>query len=77
MITSSEPGYVAQKRDVKASEQLAIELVYLKARAGKLGLFRTMHALDKATQEIGWEIAVQLDPKQAAHRDRYLASRQS
>lgn len=41
----------------KEQSEFATELVRIKHRAGQLGLFRTMHALDKATQAVGWELA--------------------
>jgi hypothetical protein len=37
--------------------EIATELVRIKARLGNLGLFRTMHKLDLATKEIGYELA--------------------
>lgn len=33
------------------------EVVELKAKAGRLGLWKTLHALDKAQTEVSWEIA--------------------
>lgn len=36
---------------------LCLELVVIKNRAGQLGMFKTMHALDHATQAVGWERA--------------------
>jgi hypothetical protein len=41
----------------KQQRDFAVELVQIKAKAGSLGLFRTMHALDKATNAVGWELA--------------------
>lgn len=37
--------------------QFTLDLVNLKVRAGQLGLYRTMHAIDSALQVVGWEIA--------------------
>lgn len=37
--------------------EIATQLVQIKARLGNLGLFRTMHKLDEATREIGYELA--------------------
>jgi len=37
----------------------------------RLKLYRTGQALQKAVQEIGWELAGQHDPTQRASRDRY------
>lgn len=56
-------------------QKFAVELTAMKVRAGELGLFRTMHGLDHATQAVGWEIAAKLDPKADAQRERYLRSR--
>lgn len=36
--------------------ELANQLVTIKAALGRLGLFKTMHALDEATKAIGFEI---------------------
>ena len=41
----------------------AAKVTALKAEAGKLNLFKTMHALEGATQTVGWEIAEHLDKK--------------
>lgn len=48
----------------------------LKTEAGKLGFYRTMHALDEATQQIGWEVASHRDPSQRKLGDRYMKERQ-
>ena len=32
-------------------------LVRMKDRSGRLGLWKTMHAIDEATKVAGWEIA--------------------
>lgn len=34
----------------------ASRLAGMKAEAGALGLYRTLHALDNATSTVGWEI---------------------
>jgi len=43
---------------------VTLALVNLKHRCGQAGLFRTMHKMDLATQEVGWEIADILKGKQ-------------
>lgn len=43
------------------------ELAEVKARAGELGLFRTMHKLDLATVEVGYEVAGEDTPKERHH----------
>ena len=47
----------------KGSHELARDITLVKARAGQLGLFKTMHALEPATQAIGWEMAEILEGK--------------
>ena len=70
----SESGADAR---MKEWSQFANELVAMKARAGQIGLLVTMHAMDKATQAVGWEIATKLDRKQGALANRYIDSRES
>lgn len=50
----------------RASREFASRLVLVKVEAGRLGLWRTMHALDKGTQAVGWEIARIEDGRQVA-----------
>ncbi len=38
-----------------------LEVVKLKSKAGKLGLYKTMHSLEAATQEVGYEIAEKIE----------------
>lgn len=42
---------------IKEGRDIAVQLVQIKNRLGQLGLFRTMHKLDLATTEIGYELA--------------------
>jgi hypothetical protein len=51
------------------AKQLTEELVQLKNRMGAARLYRTMHKLDAACQEIGWEIADILTGKQAGGKE--------
>ena len=44
-------------RQEAQARELAITLVKLKDKAGRMGMYKTMHALDEATRAIGWEIA--------------------
>lgn len=59
--------------------EIASALMLLKHRAGQLGLFKTMHALEPATQAVGYEIAEcieateHLAEKDAQHRKRWHA----
>lgn len=41
--------------------EFASALMLVKARAGQLGFFKTMHALEPATQAIGWEMAEKIE----------------
>lgn len=56
------------------AHEFASALMLMKLRAGQLGLFKTMHALEPATQAIGWEMAEQIEAaskvgaKEAAER---------
>lgn len=56
-------------------EAFAETLVRAKAEAGELGLYRTMRALDGATQEVGWELASLRDPEQRRLADKYMRMR--
>lgn len=44
--------------DEQAVLDLAVALSRLKEQAFRLGLYRTAHAIDDATNMIGWEIAI-------------------
>lgn len=41
--------------------ELASAIMLIKHRAGQLGFFKTMHALESATQAVGWEMAEQIE----------------
>lgn len=41
--------------------EFASALMLMKHRAGQLGFFKTMHALEPATQAIGWEMAEKIE----------------
>lgn len=61
--------------DLPEARELATQLTTIKAALGQLGLFKTMHALDTAVQEIGYEIEEHLlhhasaDKRQAALKE--------
>ena len=40
----------------KSMGAFIMDLVKLKDEAGRLGLFKTMHKLDAAVKEVGWEL---------------------
>jgi hypothetical protein len=70
--TTKIEAWIEEQRSM---EILSEVLVQSKAEAGRLGLYRTMHALDSATQEIGWEIASRRDPEQRRLADKYMEMR--
>lgn len=43
------------------AHEFASALMLMKVRAGQLGLWKTMHALEPATQAVGWEMAEQIE----------------
>lgn len=43
------------------AHEFASALMLMKVRAGQLGFYKTMHALEPATQAIGWEIADKIE----------------
>lgn len=51
-----------ERRFREDSQVLVVDLLKLKDRAAKLGLWRTFHAIDGATTAVGWEIAEKLKP---------------
>lgn len=42
-------------------KQFAADLMLMKAKAGGMGLYKTMHAIEPATQAVGWEIAERIE----------------
>lgn len=62
-------------------QQFACQLAAMKAEAGRLGLWRTMHAMDAALLEVGFEIGDSLITDAAERRrhrkgaDKYIAMR--
>lgn len=44
-------------------KKLANDIVIIKARAGELHMFKTMHALESAVTEVGWEMADYIEGK--------------
>lgn len=61
-------------------DEIASAIVLIKYRCGQLGLFKTVHALEPATQAVGWELAEQIEAKHAlaekdaAYRRRWHAT---
>lgn len=43
------------------AHEFASALMLMKLRAGQLGFYKTMHALEPATQAIGWEMAENIE----------------
>lgn len=52
------------KRYTPARQDFARRLGLMKEEAGRLRLWRTMHALEAPLKEIGWEIADIIEGKQ-------------
>lgn len=58
-------------------DEFAGALMLMKHRAAQLGLFKTMHAIEPATQVVGYELAEHIEAtqllakKDAAHRRRW------
>ncbi len=50
------------EKDVK---QIASELVLIKDRLARLGMFKTMHAVDSVTGSLGYELADKIKPPQS------------
>lgn len=56
--------------------EFASAVMLLKHRAGQLGLFKTMHALEAATKSIGWELAERMEAINGlAKKDKELRAR--
>lgn len=51
-----KPGSEVNER----RQDFILRLIHMKAEAGTLELWETMHALDAATEKVGWEIAKKL-----------------
>lgn len=51
----------------QARRKFCRDLAAMKHTAGQLGLFRTMHKLDLATVEVGYEVAGEPTPKERHH----------
>lgn len=59
------------------AHEFAGALMLMKVRAGELGLWKTMHAIEPATQVVGYEMAEQIEAathvgmeEKAARRER-------
>ena len=56
--------------------EFASALMLMKHRAGQLGLFKTMHAIEPATQAVGYELAEHIEQAQAvAAKDKAFRAR--
>jgi hypothetical protein len=74
MDTTKIEAWIAEQESMLT---LAEVLVQAKAEAGRLQLWQTMHALDNATQHIGWEIASRRDDEQRRLGDKYMKMRET
>ena len=48
--------------DMDKTRDFIRRLVSMKDEAGRLGLFKTMHAMDEATRAVGYEFADKIAP---------------
>jgi hypothetical protein len=53
------------KADLQKIKVAINKIVQLKAELGEIGMFRTMHAMEHAVKESGWELADLLTGKQS------------
>ena len=53
-----------------AHHEFASALMLMKHRAGQLGFFKTMHALEPATKAIGWEMAEKIEAVKKVEKNR-------
>ena len=44
---------------------LAYEAVVLEERFGRVGLYKTLHAMNKVTETLGWEIAAKTSKRES------------
>ena len=54
--------------------EFASDVALMKNRAARLGLWKTMHSLEPATQAVGWEIAEILEGKHPTKLKRVLVA---
>lgn len=59
---------MAAKPWISDRDQFIVDLLLLRDRAGRLELWRTMHELDKAVKEVGYECADITTDKQKSSR---------
>lgn len=52
------------------TQKIAIALVALQREAADAGMFRTMHAMNRASQVLGWEAASMLVKQKKKERAR-------
>ncbi len=56
-------------------DEISSALMLLKHRCGELGLFKTMHALEPATQAVGYELAEHIESKTQISKKEEIARR--
>jgi hypothetical protein len=52
-----------KEANLKELKQFAADVMLMKHKAGELGLLKTMHAFEPATQAVGYEIAEVIEGK--------------
>lgn len=65
-------SYVIESEKLPQARECIERLVQLKHDMGKAGMFRTMHKMEIAVKEAGWELA---DSLNAANKARAALSR--
>jgi hypothetical protein len=53
-----------EKMALEEKKQFAADIVRIKAKAGQLGLFKTMQALEAGVKAVGWEIAEHIEKEE-------------
>lgn len=49
------------QEQIVEGQKIASELAFIKSRLGKIGLYKSMHAIDKATGPLGFELAEHIE----------------
>ena len=52
---------------IEAQKEFAAEIVLIKHKAGTLRLFKTMHSLEAAVKQVGWELAEHIEAERKEH----------
>jgi hypothetical protein len=55
----------AKTNPLYRGRDLATEMNLIKNELGRLGMFKTMHAMDEATRALGWELSERIEKQSA------------